>query len=142
MLYDEDDNLLESRTLKACEVVNTGETLTFQAYLVDICDPKDGSKASSEPKVEPSDQKCARKPFTVLRPNFKKSSLRCGMMFCYPTLTILSGMYFLLKRLFYLFPFLFWQMRKNLTLWINFLRKVSAHLTIWLEVNYNSVIYS
>jgi hypothetical protein len=42
-------------------------------------------------------------------------------------------MYFLLKRLFYLFPFLFWQMRKNLTLWINFLRKVSAHLTIWLE---------
>ncbi|KAG7615535.1 Peptidase C1A papain C-terminal [Arabidopsis thaliana x Arabidopsis arenosa] len=77
MLYDEDDNLLESRTLKACEVVNTGETLTFQAYLVDICDPKDGSKASSEPKVEPSDQKCARKPFTVLRPNFKKSSLRC-----------------------------------------------------------------
>ncbi|CAE6131931.1 unnamed protein product [Arabidopsis arenosa] len=77
MLYDESDNLLESRILKADEVVNTGETLTFQAYLVDICDPKDGSKASSDPKVQPSDQGCAHKPFAVLRPNFKKSSLHC-----------------------------------------------------------------
>ncbi|CAL9232380.1 unnamed protein product [Arabidopsis halleri] len=77
MLYDEAYNLLESRILKADEVVDTGETLTFQAYLVDICDPKDGSKASSDPKVQPSDQGCARKPFAVLRPNFKKSSLQC-----------------------------------------------------------------
>lgn len=83
MLYDEADNLLESRMLKAGEVVDTGELLTFQAYLVDIGDPKDGSKASSEPKVEPSDQGCERKSFAVLRPNFKKSSLHCGMMFCY-----------------------------------------------------------
>ncbi|XP_010422017.1 PREDICTED: uncharacterized protein LOC104707378 isoform X5 [Camelina sativa] len=75
MLYDEADNLLESRMLKAGEVVDTGETLTFQAYLVDIGDPKDGSKASIDIKVEPSDQGSARKSFAVLRPNFKKSSL-------------------------------------------------------------------
>ncbi|XP_010436676.1 PREDICTED: uncharacterized protein LOC104720472 [Camelina sativa] len=77
MLYDEADNLLESRMLKAGEVVDTGETLTFQAYLVDIGDPKDGSKASIDikVKVEPSDQGSARKSFAVLRPNFKKSSL-------------------------------------------------------------------
>lgn len=80
MLYDEDDNLLESRMLKADEVVSSGETLTFQAYLVDICEPKEGSKASSDIKVEPSDEVSVRKPFAVLRPNFKKSSLHCGMI--------------------------------------------------------------
>ncbi|VVB08747.1 unnamed protein product [Arabis nemorensis] len=76
MLYDEADNMLESRMLKADEVVSSGETLTFQAYLVDICDPKEGNKPSSDPpKVQPSYQGCGRKSFVVLRPNFKKSSL-------------------------------------------------------------------
>lgn len=83
MLYDEADNLLESRMLKADEVVSSGETLTFQAYLVDICDPKEGNKPSSDPKVQPSDQGCVRKSFSVLRPNFKKSSLHSGIMSCY-----------------------------------------------------------
>lgn len=129
MLYDEADNLLESRMLKADEVVSSGETLTFQAYLVDICEPKEGSKASSDLKVESSDQGCVRKPFAVLRPNFKKSSLYCGMI---PILRIFSGKCLLL---FYLFPFLFLQKRRNQTLWINFLQKVSAHLTKWLEVS-------
>ncbi|CAH2071008.1 unnamed protein product [Thlaspi arvense] len=75
MLYDEADNLLESKMLKADEVVSSGESLTFQAYLVDICEPKEGSMASSDPIVQPSDQGCARKSFAVLRPNFKKSYL-------------------------------------------------------------------
>ncbi|ESQ38448.1 hypothetical protein EUTSA_v10028849mg [Eutrema salsugineum] len=75
MLYDEADNLLESKMLKADEVVSSGETLTFQAYLVDICEPDGGSKPSSDIKVQPSDQGCARKSFAVLRPNFKKNSL-------------------------------------------------------------------
>ncbi|EOA21267.1 hypothetical protein CARUB_v10001620mg [Capsella rubella] len=75
-LYDEAENLLESRMLKAGEVVDTGETITFQAYLVDVGDPKDGSKASIDIKVEPSDQGSAPKSFAVRRPNFKKSSLR------------------------------------------------------------------
>lgn len=117
MLYDEADNLLESRILKADEVVDTGETLTFQAYLVDICDPKDGSKASSDPpKVQPSDQGCVRKPFAVLRPNFKKSSLHCGMMSCYPKFHNFGRKVFPLeKTVLLIYPF-FWQMRKNLTL--------------------------
>ncbi|KAG2330376.1 hypothetical protein Bca4012_020035 [Brassica carinata] len=73
LLYDEAHNLLESRMLKANEVVNSGERLTFQAYLVDICEPKDDCKPPlSDPKAQPSDQ--GRKPFAVLRPNFKKSS--------------------------------------------------------------------
>uniref|UniRef100_A0A1J3GXI3 5'-3' DNA helicase ZGRF1-like N-terminal domain-containing protein n=1 Tax=Noccaea caerulescens TaxID=107243 RepID=A0A1J3GXI3_NOCCA len=77
MLYDEADNLLESRMLKADEVVSSGESLTFQAYLVDVGDPKDGNKPSSDPEVQPSDQVCVRKPFAALRPNFKTSSLHC-----------------------------------------------------------------
>uniref|UniRef100_A0A1J3E4Q4 Uncharacterized protein n=1 Tax=Noccaea caerulescens TaxID=107243 RepID=A0A1J3E4Q4_NOCCA len=77
MLYDEADNLLESRMLKADEVVSSGESLTFQAYLVDVGDPKDGSKPSFGQKVQPSDQGCVRKPFAALRPNFKTSSLHC-----------------------------------------------------------------
>ncbi|CAA7039708.1 unnamed protein product [Microthlaspi erraticum] len=77
MLYDEADNLLESRMLKADEVVSSGESLTFQAYLVDVGDPKDGCEPPSEQKAHPSDQGCVRKPFAALRPNFKKSSLHC-----------------------------------------------------------------
>lgn len=64
LLYDEADNLLESRMLKANEVVDSGERLTFQAYLVDVCEPSNPSEHSvHQPK-----------PFAVLRPNFKKSS--------------------------------------------------------------------
>ncbi|CAH8323897.1 unnamed protein product [Eruca vesicaria subsp. sativa] len=77
LLYDEADNLLESRMLKANEVVNSGERITFQAYLVDICEPKDGcNEPSSDPKAQPSNDHFVqqRKPFAVLRPNFKKSS--------------------------------------------------------------------
>lgn len=74
LLYDEADNLLESRMLKSNEVVSSGERLTFQAYLVDVCEPKDESEpaSSSDPKPQPSVQH--RKPFAVLKPNFKKSS--------------------------------------------------------------------
>ncbi|CAN6860189.1 unnamed protein product [Brassica oleracea] len=64
LLYDEADNLLESRMLKANEVVDSGERLTFQAYLVDVCEPSNPSEHSVQ---QP-------KPFAVLRPNFKKSS--------------------------------------------------------------------
>ncbi|KAJ0240893.1 DUF2439 domain-containing protein [Hirschfeldia incana] len=75
LLYDEAENLLESRMLKSNEVVDSGERLTFQAYLVDVCEPKDEEckpASSSDPKPQPSVQQ--RKPFAVLRPNFKKSS--------------------------------------------------------------------
>lgn len=75
LLYDEADNLLESRMLKANEVVNSGDRLTFQAYLVDICEPKDDD-CKPDPKAQPRDQQ--RKPFAVLRPNFKKSSPYSG----------------------------------------------------------------
>ncbi|KAF8099415.1 hypothetical protein N665_0244s0014 [Sinapis alba] len=62
--------------LKSNEVVNSGERLTFQAYLVDLCEPQDDcNPSSSDPNPQPSDHSVQqRKPFAVLRPNFKKSS--------------------------------------------------------------------
>ncbi|XP_039168903.1 uncharacterized protein LOC104446112 isoform X2 [Eucalyptus grandis] len=44
MLYDGSDQLLECRILKNDEVVRSGETLTFNAYLVDVGEPEGGQK--------------------------------------------------------------------------------------------------
>ncbi|XP_039172419.1 uncharacterized protein LOC104443888 isoform X1 [Eucalyptus grandis] len=44
MLYDDSDQLLECRILKNDEVVCSGETLTFNAYLVDVGEPEGGQK--------------------------------------------------------------------------------------------------
>ncbi|XP_039168900.1 uncharacterized protein LOC104443901 isoform X4 [Eucalyptus grandis] len=44
MLYDGSDQLLECRILKNDEVVRSSETLTFNAYLVDVGEPEGGQK--------------------------------------------------------------------------------------------------
>ncbi|KAI6707019.1 hypothetical protein NL676_009981 [Syzygium grande] len=44
MLYDDSKQLLECRILKNDEVVSSGETLTFNAYLVDVGEPEGGPK--------------------------------------------------------------------------------------------------
>ncbi|KAI3422950.1 DUF2439 domain-containing protein [Psidium guajava] len=44
MLYDDSEQLLECRILKNDEVVSSGETLTFNAYLVDVGEPEEGQK--------------------------------------------------------------------------------------------------
>jgi len=40
MLYDESEQLLDSRFLTEDEVVESGESLSFTAFLVDIGDPE------------------------------------------------------------------------------------------------------
>lgn len=58
MLYDESEVLLEGKILKGEEVVRSGESLTFNAYLVDVGDPEgvlkasDGSRDSSMRRKE------------------------------------------------------------------------------------------
>ena len=64
LLYDEAENLLESRMLKANEVVDSGERLSFQAYLVDVCEPNPSEHSVQHPK-----------PLAPLRPSFKKPNL-------------------------------------------------------------------
>ncbi|XP_033135051.1 uncharacterized protein LOC103833918 isoform X3 [Brassica rapa] len=68
LLYDEAENLLESRMLKANEVVDSGERLSFQAYLVDVCEPNHHSNPSEHSVQHP-------KPLAALRPSFKKPNL-------------------------------------------------------------------
>ncbi|CAG7862608.1 unnamed protein product [Brassica rapa] len=68
LLYDEAENLLESRMLKANEVVDSGESLSFQSYLVDVCEPNPHSNPSEHSVQHP-------KPFAPLRPSFKKPNL-------------------------------------------------------------------
>ncbi|CAN6972611.1 unnamed protein product [Brassica rapa subsp. trilocularis] len=68
LLYDEAENLLESRMLKANEVVDSGERLSFQAYLVDVCEPNHHSNPTDLSVQHP-------KPLAPLRPSFKKPNL-------------------------------------------------------------------
>lgn len=49
-LYDDGEKLLECRILKKDEVVSCGETLTFNAYLVDV----NGAEGDSEEPPAPS----------------------------------------------------------------------------------------
>ena len=55
MLFDECEKLLECRILKDEEVVSSGETLTFNAFLVDVGDPEVGVDNNSPNKLPVSD---------------------------------------------------------------------------------------
>lgn len=48
LLYDDCEKLLECRILKKDEVVNSGETLTFNAYLIDVADPEGDHNSTSD----------------------------------------------------------------------------------------------
>ncbi|PKI51728.1 hypothetical protein CRG98_027891 [Punica granatum] len=50
MLYDESETLLECRILKDEEFVRSGESLTFNAYLIDVGDPEGDLEASKDSK--------------------------------------------------------------------------------------------
>ncbi|XP_065858554.1 uncharacterized protein [Euphorbia lathyris] len=52
MLFDDCDKLLEIKMLKGEEVVSSGETLTFNGYLVDVGDPDCVVKVEVEAKVK------------------------------------------------------------------------------------------
>ncbi|KAH0910620.1 hypothetical protein HID58_033941 [Brassica napus] len=69
LLYDEAENLLESRMLKANEVVDSGERLSFQAYLLITLTRIYQTQPLSEHSVQHP------KPLAPLRPSFKKPNL-------------------------------------------------------------------
>lgn len=62
MLYDECDKLLECRLLKKDEIVTSGETLTFNGYLIDIGDPEEGNNSISDSNVDRTHKNIARRP--------------------------------------------------------------------------------
>lgn len=62
MLYDDCERLLECRILKKEEAVSSGETLTFNAYLVDVGDPEGDHKPIPSLNLHGRDKKIGEKP--------------------------------------------------------------------------------
>lgn len=52
MLYDSNKKLLDSRFLKKDEVIKSGETLTFDAHLVDVGEPEGNHEPLMELNVQ------------------------------------------------------------------------------------------
>ncbi|KAJ4957002.1 hypothetical protein NE237_013785 [Protea cynaroides] len=61
MLYDGSKKLLDTRFLKKDEVIGAGETLTFDAHLVDIGDPKGNHSSLRDPNLEGKDTEVVKK---------------------------------------------------------------------------------
>jgi hypothetical protein len=97
ILYDDCERLLECRIAKKDEVVSSGETLTFNAYLVDVGDPEGGHKALSDLNSQGSDKKITEKPVLLKRQKFRNHSVSFGIAI---TVSSLRVSYVLHKNLF------------------------------------------
>ncbi|XP_062146507.1 uncharacterized protein LOC133854358 isoform X3 [Alnus glutinosa] len=75
MLYDDCEKLLECRIVKKDEVVSSGETLTFNASLVDVGDPEGDHKPLSDLNSQGSDKKTTEKPSLLQRQKFRNHSV-------------------------------------------------------------------
>ncbi|XP_059444436.1 uncharacterized protein LOC132176289 isoform X2 [Corylus avellana] len=79
ILYDDCERLLECRIAKKDEVVSSGETLTFNAYLVDVGDPEGDHKPLSDLNSQGSDKKITEKPGLLKRQKFRNHSVSFGI---------------------------------------------------------------
>ncbi|KAK3429282.1 hypothetical protein EUGRSUZ_E00696 [Eucalyptus grandis] len=70
MLYDDSDQLLECRILKNDEVVCSGETLTFNAYLVDVGEPEEGQKPLDDTYARSRENKVPKRTNLLHRNKF------------------------------------------------------------------------
>ncbi|KAL3738370.1 hypothetical protein ACJRO7_019838 [Eucalyptus globulus] len=70
MLYDDSDQLLECRILKNDEVVCSGETLTFNAYLVDVGEPEGGQKPLDDTYARSRENKVPKRTNLLHRNKF------------------------------------------------------------------------
>ncbi|XP_038725778.1 uncharacterized protein LOC120016883 isoform X2 [Tripterygium wilfordii] len=77
-LYDECDNLLECRILKKDEVIGSGETLTFNAYIVDVGDPEGDLKPSHDSSFHVREKNTSEKPGLMHGQKFRSSSIDPG----------------------------------------------------------------
>ncbi|KAL5747740.1 hypothetical protein ACOSP7_024757 [Xanthoceras sorbifolium] len=74
-LYDDCEKLLECRMLKNDEVVSCGETLTFNAYFVDVGDPEGDHKPLCDSNVQGRDKKFSEQPNLLRRQRFGNKSI-------------------------------------------------------------------
>ncbi|KAI6707009.1 hypothetical protein NL676_009971 [Syzygium grande] len=70
MLYDDSEQLLECRILKNDEVVSSGETLTFNAYLVDVGEPEGGQKPPDDTYTRSQENKVLKRTNLLHRKKF------------------------------------------------------------------------
>lgn len=69
MLYDEWDKLLETRFVKKDDVIKSGETVTFDSYLVDIGELYGGHQPTSISKCQEKDSKVSEKSWSLYSNN-------------------------------------------------------------------------
>jgi len=83
MLYDDSDQLLECRILKNDEVVCSGETLTFNAYLVDVGEPEGGQKPLDDTYARSRENKVPKRTNLLHRNKFVNVSDCAGIVCSY-----------------------------------------------------------
>ncbi|KAK3429489.1 hypothetical protein EUGRSUZ_E00912 [Eucalyptus grandis] len=83
MLYDDSDQLLECRILKNDEVVCSGETLTFNAYLVDVGEPEGGQKPLDDTYACSRENKVPKRTNLLHRNKFVNVSDCAGIVCSY-----------------------------------------------------------
>ncbi|KAL6979427.1 hypothetical protein U1Q18_021093 [Sarracenia purpurea var. burkii] len=79
LLYDDCEKLLERRNLKKDDVVGSGETLAFDAYLVDIGDLDGDHKSIPHVNSQGSDKNSTEKSGLVYGKKFKHNSVPIGI---------------------------------------------------------------
>lgn len=113
MLYDDCEKLLECRIVKKDEVVSSGETLTFNASLVDVGDPEGHHKPLSDLNSQGNDKKITEKPSLLQRQKFRNHSVSFGIAI---TISSLRVSYVLRKNFFWVhfwsFLFFFFLFRR------------------------------
>uniref|UniRef100_A0A2N9H892 5'-3' DNA helicase ZGRF1-like N-terminal domain-containing protein n=1 Tax=Fagus sylvatica TaxID=28930 RepID=A0A2N9H892_FAGSY len=75
MLYDDCEKLLECRILNKDEAVSCGETLTFNAYLIDVGDPEGDHKPVPGLNSQGRDEKIVKKPSLLHGQKFRNHSV-------------------------------------------------------------------
>ena len=79
MLYDDCEKLLECRILNKDEAVRCGETLTFNAYLIDVGDPEGDHKPVPGLNSQGRDEKIVKKPSLLHGQKFRNHSVSFGI---------------------------------------------------------------
>ncbi|XP_030540303.1 uncharacterized protein LOC115748064 isoform X2 [Rhodamnia argentea] len=74
MLYDDSEQLLECRILKNDEVVSSGETLAFNAYLVDVGEPEEGQRPLDDTCIRSRENRVPKGRASLHRNKFVKVS--------------------------------------------------------------------
>ena len=95
-LYDECENILDSRFIKKDDVIQSGEAIAFASYLVDINHLEGDHKPAPNVNCQKTEKKSDEKPTTFCTRRYKKGFSSPGIasfsvfgkfVFCYSSCT-------------------------------------------------------